>query len=64
VLNLMGAFNSIILTALATNYGFPAAFGSAVFFAFVFMCSMLFIVDRKSHTALVAHALLARSAPA
>lgn len=64
VLNLMGAFNSLILTALATNYGFPAAFGSAVFFAFVFMASMLFIVDRKSHTALVAHALLARGAPA
>ena len=34
--------------------------GSAVFFAFVFMGSMLFVVDRTSYTALVNRAQLAR----
>ena len=58
----MGAFNSLILTALATAYGFPVAFGSAVFFACVFMASMLFVVDRASYTDLVTRAQLARAA--
>jgi ACS family D-galactonate transporter-like MFS transporter len=52
-LNVMGAFNSLILTALATRYGFPIAFGSAVIFMLVFLASMLFIVDRKSYTLLL-----------
>ena len=60
VLNVMGAFNSLILTALATKYGFPIAFGSAVAFMFVFMVSILFIVDRPSYTRLIARAELAR----
>jgi hypothetical protein len=64
VLNVMGAFNSLILTALATAYGFPVAFGSAVFFACVFMGSMLFVVDRSSYTELINRAQLARSSVA
>jgi MFS family permease len=53
-LNVMGAFNSLILTALATRYGFPMAFGSAVVFMAVFLISILFIVDRASYTQLLA----------
>jgi hypothetical protein len=64
VLNVMGAFNSLILTALATAYGFPAAFGSAILFACIFMGSMLFVVDRSSYDALFARAQLARTATA
>ena len=62
VLNVMGALNSLILTALATRYGFPAAFGSAILFAFIFMASILFVVDRASYTALITKAKLAREA--
>jgi MFS family permease len=58
VLNVMGAINSLILAALAARYGFPAAFGSAILFMFVFLVSMLFIVDRASYTRLVTHARL------
>ncbi len=62
VLNVMGAFNSLILTGLATRFGFPAAFGSALVFMLVFLVSILFIVDRPSYRQLVAHADLSRSA--
>lgn len=62
VLNIMGAINAIILTALATRFGFPVAFGSAVFFMIVFMLSMLFVVDRKSYTKLIARADASRTA--
>ncbi len=55
-LNVMGAFNALILTWLATRYGFPAAFGSAVFFMLVFLVAMLFVVDRRSYTRLLKHA--------
>jgi MFS family permease len=58
VLNIMGALNSLILAWLATNYGFPAAFGSAIGFMFVFLVSMLFVVDRASYTKLIARARL------
>jgi len=61
-LNIMGAFNSLILTWIATNFGFPAAFGSAIAFMLVFLVSILFIVDRPSYTRLIAQAELARSA--
>ncbi|MCY0388440.1 MFS transporter [Robbsia sp. Bb-Pol-6] len=47
VLNLMGAFNSLILTGLASRYGFPAAFGSALVFMIVFMLSLLLILNRE-----------------
>ncbi|HTU69011.1 MAG TPA: MFS transporter [Candidatus Baltobacteraceae bacterium] len=63
VLNIMGAFNSLILTALATSFGFPIAFGSAVVFMLIFLCGMLLVVDRKSYTRLIARAQLA-AAPA
>lgn len=56
VLNVMGAFNSLILTALATRYGFPIAFGSAIVFMLVFVGSILFVVDRESYTRLLQHA--------
>jgi len=62
VLNIMGAFNSLILTGLATRFGFPVAFGSALVFMAVFLVSILFIVDRPSYRRLVAHAELSRSA--
>ena len=62
VLNLMGAFNSLILTALATRYGFPIAFGSAIFFMLVFVAGMLLVVDRASYTRLIARAQAARLA--
>jgi uncharacterized membrane protein len=62
VLNIMGACNSLILTALATAYGFPLAFGSALFFMLVFLSGMLLVVDRKSYTRLIAHAQAAREA--
>lgn len=60
VLNLMGAFNSIILTSLATHYGFPAAFGSALIFMAIFMISILFVVDRRSYTRMFEKATRAR----
>lgn len=62
-LNVMGAFNSLILTALAAKYGFPIAFGSAVFFMLVFLASILFVVDRTSYTRLI-HRGSAAPAPA
>lgn len=62
VLNIMGAVNSLILTALATRYGFPAAFGSALIFMAVFLFSILFIVDRPSYGRLIARAERSRAA--
>lgn len=60
VLNVMGAFNALVLTVLAARYGFPAAFGSAIVFMLIFLLSILFIVDRKSYTRLIARAELSR----
>jgi len=62
VLNIMGALNSLILTALATRYGFPIAFGSALAFMLVFLCAMLLVVDRPSYTRLIARAEHSRTA--
>ncbi|WP_220444980.1 MFS transporter [Paraburkholderia sp. DHOC27] len=61
VLNVMGAFNSIILTSLASTYGFPLAFGSALAFMAVFLVSILFVIDRASYTSLVERAQNARA---
>jgi MFS family permease len=61
-LNIMGALNSLILTAIATRFGFPAAFGSAIVFMLIFLVSILFIVDRPSYTRLIARAELSRGA--
>jgi len=60
VLNIVGAFSSLILAAIATAHGFPAAFGSAIVFMLVFIAAMLFVVDRPSYERLVAHAELSR----
>jgi ACS family D-galactonate transporter-like MFS transporter len=61
-LNIMGAVNSLILAWIATRFGFPAAFASAILFMLIFMISILFIVDRPSYTKLIARAELARGA--
>ena len=61
-LNVMGAFNALILTWLAAHYGFPAAFGSATLFMLIFLLSILFVADRRSYTTLVARAERSRSA--
>jgi hypothetical protein len=64
VLNLMGAFSSIILTWLAAKYGFPLAFTSAIFFMILFVVAILWVVDRKSYTTLIARAQSSRTAEA
>lgn len=61
VLNIMGAVNSLILTALAAQYGFPIAFGSALAFMLVFLGGMLLVVDRPSYTRLIARSEQARA---
>jgi len=61
VLNVMGAFSSIIITRIATAYHFNVAFGSAIVFMLVFVLG-IFIVDRKSYERLVAKAHAVRSA--
>jgi ACS family D-galactonate transporter-like MFS transporter len=60
-LNIMGAVNSLILAWIATRFGFPAAFGSAILFMLIFLISILFVVDRPSYTKLIARAELSRS---
>ena len=64
VLNIMGAFNSLILTALATRFGFPIAFGSAIVFMLIFLAGILLVVDRTSYARLVARGVQARAAAA
>lgn len=54
VLNLMGAFNALVLAWLATRFGFPIAFGSAVAFMAIFVTAILGIVDRRSYAGLIA----------
>ncbi len=61
VLNVMGAFNSLILTAIAARLGFPTAFGSAVLFMLLFVGSFLFLIDRPSYTHLIDKAAGARA---
>jgi ACS family D-galactonate transporter-like MFS transporter len=53
VLNVMGALNSLILTWIAGNFGFPLAFGSAIVFMLIFLVAILFVVDRRSYTRLI-----------
>lgn len=61
-LNVMGAFNSLVLTSLATRFGFPIAFGSAVVFMLIFVLSILFVVDRPSYSQLIERANRATAA--
>jgi beta-lactamase class A/sugar phosphate permease len=56
VLNVMGAFNSLIVTWIAGRYGFPAAFGSALAFMLLFLVGILFVVDRASYMRLLERA--------
>jgi beta-lactamase class A/sugar phosphate permease len=56
VLNVMGAFNSLIVTWLAGRFGFPAAFGSAIVFMLLFLVGILFVVDRTSYSRLLERA--------
>jgi MFS family permease len=60
-LNVMGAFNSLIVTWLATRFGFPIAFGSAMLFMVIFLAAMLFVVDRPSYIRLTKHTELAQA---
>ena len=61
VLNVMGAFNALIITRIATQFGFPLAFASAIIFMVIFIGSMLFVVDRPSYTRLTHKAAVARA---
>ena len=47
VLNLMGAFNSLILTWIAGQHGFIAAFLSAIAFMIVFLIGLIFVIDKR-----------------
>jgi len=47
VLNLMGAYSSILVTMIAHSFGFIAAFGSAVVFMGIFLIGLIFVIDEK-----------------
>ncbi len=48
VLNIMGAFTSLIIAGLAIMYGFPAAITSTVFFMILFLAAYLVFITEKS----------------
>jgi ACS family D-galactonate transporter-like MFS transporter len=52
-LNLMGAADSVVITWLASRYGFPVAFGSAVFFMVAFILGVVVVMDRPGYTRLL-----------
>jgi sugar phosphate permease len=60
-LNLMGAANSVAITAVATRLGFVAAFGSAVLFIGLFVAGMVLVVDRPGYERLRRRAESARA---
>jgi MFS family permease len=47
ILNLMGAFSSIIVTWIAKHHGFIWAFSSAVIFMAVFLIGLIFVIDEN-----------------
>jgi ACS family D-galactonate transporter-like MFS transporter len=47
VLNLMGAFSSIIVTSIAKRHGFIWAFSSAVVFMAIFLFGLIVVIDEK-----------------
>ena len=47
VLNLMGAYSSILVTMLAHSFGFIAAFSSAVVFMVIFLIGLIFVIDEN-----------------
>ncbi|MEM3267220.1 MAG: MFS transporter [Conexivisphaerales archaeon] len=48
VLNIMGAFTSLIIATLAIRYGFPAAITSTVFFMLLFILAYSVFITQKS----------------
>ncbi len=52
-LNLMGAANSVVITWLAAKFGFPVAFGSAVFFMVAFILGVVVVMDRPGYSRLL-----------
>lgn len=46
VLNLMGAYSSILVTAIANKFGFIWAFSSAVAFMAVFLLGLVVVIDK------------------
>ena len=55
-LNLMGAVNGLAIAWIAQRFGFPVAFGSAVFFMVCFVLGMVLVVDRPGYERLLAAA--------
>jgi len=47
VLNLMGAYSSILVTAIAQRFGFIWAFSSALIFMAVFLFGLVVVIDRR-----------------
>ncbi|HLX71039.1 MAG TPA: hypothetical protein VKV04_15545, partial [Verrucomicrobiae bacterium] len=47
VLNLMGAFNSILLTVIAKKFGFIWAFASALIFMVIFLFGLVIVIDKQ-----------------
>jgi sugar phosphate permease len=47
VLNLMGAFSSLIVTHIAKNHGFIWAFSSALIFMAIFLIGLILVIDQK-----------------
>jgi ACS family D-galactonate transporter-like MFS transporter len=52
-LNLMGAANGLAIAWTAQRFGFPVAFGSAVFFMVCFILGMVLVIDRPGYERLL-----------
>ena len=46
VLNLMGAYSSILVTAIAHKFGFIWAFSSALIFMAIFLFGLVIVIDK------------------
>ncbi len=46
VLNLMGAYSSILVTSIANKFGFIWAFSSALIFMAIFLIGLVFVIDK------------------
>jgi MFS family permease len=60
-LNVMGAANALVIAWLATRFGFPVAFGSAIFFMVCFILGMVWVIDRPGYERLLHTAEAARA---
>jgi ACS family D-galactonate transporter-like MFS transporter len=47
VLNLMGAYSSILVTKIANKFGFIWAFASALIFMVIFLFGLVFVIDKQ-----------------